>query len=112
MQVNDAQILKYGRHLRLPDGAKMIVGRNELENELLRNLKTSKYEVIELGNLIGAYSLVDEKISSKDLELALKIALTYTKHEVNKSYELKFKNQTHISTAFENKADINQFFIS
>ncbi|MCW4449558.1 ATP-binding protein, partial [Campylobacter jejuni] len=59
----------------------------------------------------GAYSLVDEKISEKDLELALKIALTYTKHEVGKSYELKFKNQAYTSIAFENKADINQFLL-
>ncbi|HEF5984279.1 TPA: ATP-binding protein, partial [Campylobacter jejuni] len=34
------------------------------------------------------------------------------KHEVGKSYELKFKNQAYTSIAFENKADINQFFIS
>ncbi len=39
MQVNDAQLLKYGRHLRLPNGAKMIIGRNELENTLLKGLK-------------------------------------------------------------------------
>lgn len=103
MQVNDAQLLKYGRHLRLPNGAKMIIGRNELENTLLKGLKTPKYEVIELGDLIGAYSLVDEKISEKDLELALKIALTYTKHEVGKSYELRFKDKSYKSIAFEDK---------
>ncbi|EAH4945885.1 7-cyano-7-deazaguanine synthase [Campylobacter jejuni] len=112
MQVNDAQLLKYGRHLRLPNGAKMIIGRNELENTLLKSLKTPKYEVIELGDLIGAYSLVDEKISEKDLELALKIALTYTKHETGKSYELKFKNRIYKNLAFEDKKEISPFFIS
>ncbi|RQD68183.1 ATP-binding protein [Campylobacter hepaticus] len=112
MQVNDAQLLKYGRHLRLPHGAKMIIGRNELENAILKNLKTPKYEVIELKNLIGAYSLVDEKISEKDLELAMKIALSYTKHEIGKSYELSFKNKTYQSIAFEDKNSISQFFIS
>lgn len=90
----------------------MIIGRNELENELLRNLKTSKYEVIELGDLIGAYSLLSENAGEKDLELALKIALTYTKHEANKSYELRFKNQNYTSIAFEDKKEINPFFIS
>ncbi|TEY08951.1 ATP-binding protein, partial [Campylobacter sp. US18a] len=79
---------------------------------LLRNLKTSKYEAIELGDLIGAYSLVDEKISEKDLELALKIALTYTKHETGKSYELKFKNRIYKNLAFEDKKEISPFFIS
>ncbi|MBM0637260.1 MnmA/TRMU family protein [Campylobacter sp. VicNov18] len=112
MQVNDAQLLKYGRHLRLPEGSKMIIGRNELENTLLKALKTPKYEAIDLKDLIGAYSLVDEKISNKDLELALKIALSYSKHEVGKSYELGFKNQSYKSIAFEDKKNIAEFFIS
>ncbi|EPG0796202.1 ATP-binding protein [Campylobacter coli] len=124
MQVNDAQLLKYGRHLRLPNGAKMIIGRNELENTLLKGLKTPKYEVIEqglktpkyevieLGDLIGAYSLLSANADEKDLELALKIALTYTKHEANKSYELRFKDKSYKSIAFEDKKEINPFFIS
>lgn len=111
MEVNDAQLLKYGRHLRLPNGAKMIVGRNELENELLRNLKTQKYEEIELGELVGAYSLVDANISKEDLELALKIALTYSKNERDKSYELKFKGEKFQTQAFADKKELNGFFV-
>lgn len=112
MQVNDAQLLKYGRHLRLPEGAKMIIGRNELENELLRRLKTQKYEVIGLKDLIGAYSLLSVNASVKDLELALKIALTYTKCQTNKSYELEFKGQNLISSAFDDKSKISEFFVN
>lgn len=112
MQVNDAQLLKYGRHLRLPNGSKMIVGRNELENELLRKLKTDKYEEIKLFDLIGAYSLVNENINKQDLELALKIALTYTKHNANKEYDLGFKNDVYKVKSFENKEEISKYFIS
>lgn len=112
IQVNDAQLLKYGRHLRLPEGAKMIIGRNELENELLRSLKTQKYEVIGLKDLIGAYSLLSKNASVKDLELALKIALTYTKCQKNKSYELEFKGQSLISSAFDDKSKISEFFVN
>ncbi|WP_270964820.1 ATP-binding protein [Campylobacter upsaliensis] len=112
MEVNDAQLLKYGRHLRLPKGAKMIVGRNELENELLRTLKTRKYEEIKLFDLIGAYSLVSSDICEEDLNLALKIALTYTKNDPKASYKLGFKEQEFQCQAFEDKAKLGEFFIS
>lgn len=112
MQVNDAQLLKYGRHLRLPNGAKMIVGRNELENQLLRGLKTDKYEEIRLGELVGAYSLVDSDISKEDLDLALKIALSYAKTEANKNYEIGFKDELFTQNPFENKEHLSEFFIN
>lgn len=112
MQVNDAQLLKYGRHLRLPNGAKMIVGRNELENQFLKELKTDKYEEIKLTNLIGAYSLLSKNADAKDLELALKIALTYAKTEIDKEYQISFKDQIYTSKAYENKEQVSQFFVS
>ena len=112
MGVNDAQLLKYGRHLRLPKGAKMIIGRNELENELLRNLKTPKYEEIKLFDLVGAYSLVSSDICEEDLNLALQIALTYTKNNPENFYELGFKGEKFQTKAYEDKARINEFFVS
>jgi len=111
MQVNDAQLLKYGRHLRLPNGAKMIIGRNELENELLRNLKTPKYEEINIFDLCGAYSLVDVNISEEDLKIALKIALTYTKNDTKQNYKLGFKDKIYQTCAYDDKEVFKDLFI-
>lgn len=111
MQVNDAQLLKYGRHLRLPKGSKMIIGRNELENELLRNLKTPKYEEIGLNELIGAYSLVNSDINDEDLTLALQIALTYTKAKKNEPYELKFKDKAYTAKPISDKKKVEQYLL-
>ncbi|KAA6226989.1 ATP-binding protein [Campylobacter sp. LR185c] len=111
MEVNDAQLLKYGRHLRLKNGAKLIVGRNELENTLLQNLKTNKYEELKLIDLIGAYSLVDKNINESDLEIALKIALAYSKADKNKQYQIKFKDKIYTSCPFDNKKQVSEFFV-
>ncbi|WP_291950222.1 argininosuccinate synthase [Campylobacter sp.] len=111
MQVNDAQLLKYGRHLRLPYGSKMIVGRNELENRFLKELKTDKYEELKLFDLVGAYSLVDKNINDKDLNLAFNIALTYAKTQPNTSYNIGFKEKIFKSVAFDDKNKIQEFFI-
>jgi len=40
--IRDIQLLKYGRHIRLPSGAKAIVGRNEEENKLLLQFMNPK----------------------------------------------------------------------
>lgn len=112
MQVNDAQLLKYGRHLRLPNGSKMIIGRNELENQFLKELKTQKYEELKLFDLVGAYSLVDENINDEDLNLALSIALTYAKTSPNTPYNIGFKDKIFQSLAFESKDKIQEFFIN
>ncbi|TQR33740.1 ATP-binding protein [Campylobacter sp. MIT 99-7217] len=112
MQVNDAQLLKYGRHLRLENGAKMIVGRNELENELLRGLKTDKYEEIKLFDLVGAYSLVDKNINENDLNLALKIALSYSKAEPQKEYELGFKDKLYKASSLADKSLAARYFVA
>lgn len=111
MGVNDAQMLKYGRHLRLPEGTKMIVGRNELENELLRGLKTSDYDEIGLGEVVGAYSLVGKNISQNDLNLALKIALTYAKTEPSKCYEITFCGKFYKAQPFAKKEEVARFFV-
>lgn len=112
MQVNDAQLLKYGRHLRLPNGSKMIIGRNELENRFLKELKTQKYEELKLFDLVGAYSLVDENINDEDLNLALSIALTYAKTSPTTPYNIGFKDKIFQSIAFESKDKIQEFFIN
>ena len=111
MLVSDTQLLKYGRHLRLPNGAKMIVGRNELENQLLQSFKNDKFEEIKLLNLIGAYSLLSKDVGKDDLDLALQIALTYTKADKEKYYELEFLNKRFISKAFENKESVGVYFV-
>lgn len=111
MSVNEAQMLKFGRHLRLPKGAKMIVGRDEGENALLEALKTPKYEQIKLFELVGAFSLVNADICKEDLNLALKIALTYAKTKPENAYKVGFKDELFRTSPFENKAQIQGFLV-
>ena len=85
---NDAQILKFGRHLRLNGGAKMIIGRNESENLALRSLKNAKFDEILTGQ-IGAYCLIFHDANSDDLTLAAHLALAYSKAKFGEIYDIK-----------------------
>ncbi|MBI3873493.1 MAG: argininosuccinate synthase, partial [Arcobacter sp.] len=43
LEVDDIDTLKIGRQLRLPDGAKLVIGRKQEENQILENTKSQKY---------------------------------------------------------------------
>lgn len=86
--VSDLQLLKFGRHFRLRHGSKLIIGRNEAENEQLLNLKDENYEQIDLGSLIGAVSLIEKGFKSEDIDQALELVLAYSKAKIGDIYEL------------------------
>ncbi len=76
--VADIPTLKYGRQLRLPDGAKLIVGRNAEENEKLAEIENPKYLHITT-ELIGPRSLITKTATDNDKMLAAKLILAYCK---------------------------------
>lgn len=106
----NAKLLRYGRHLRLPNNAKMIISRDEAEGikilELLANEKIKMSE-IKTG-LIGAISLLDNNASLDDINLACSLALAYAKSPDDK--ECEFKGQKYFAKALS-KNDAKKYFI-
>lgn len=77
---NDYKLLKVGRHLRISDNLKVIVGRNEDENLLLSKLK-GKRPLLEVEGIPGPIVLIDDesgKTSSEHQEIAAGIAARYS----------------------------------
>lgn len=105
---DDIEVLKFGRHFRLPDGAKLIVGRNEEDNNSLKNIKTTKFIDFELP-LIGPFSLISKNASQKDKELGAKIALTYAKSD-NSKYDINIDNQIFSIFPFVSRDEAREYF--
>lgn len=76
--VEDIPTLKYGRQLRLPGGAKLIIGRNAEENEQLKAIQNPKYTHVTT-ELIGPHSLISADATENDKILAAKLILAYCK---------------------------------
>ncbi len=90
--IRDIQLLKYGRHVRLPSGAKVIVGRNEEENKLLLQCMNSEdiaFEVIGTGSPI---TLLKKQKDDNDLRQAAKLCIRYSDSEKKDSAMLKIKH--------------------
>jgi tRNA U34 2-thiouridine synthase MnmA/TrmU len=56
--IRDIELLKYGRHFRINESSKAIVGRNSLENEALQRLSDEGDIVIHIAQFPGPTTMV------------------------------------------------------
>jgi len=104
--LNDIELLKIGRHFRLSDNTKLIVGRNKMENEILESLTLDDDIIIEVSNYVGPTCLLRSKRqissslppspsslqSAKEIEIAASTALRYSDSPKDKVSNVKIKN--------------------
>ncbi len=107
--VEDIDLLKWGRHFRLPGGAKLVVSRNKEENERLRALELTKYSLFSLP-LPGPLSVISKNASKEDKELAGRIALTYSKAKPEELYEVEIGGEKFELSPFESKEEAQRYF--
>jgi len=78
LDINNVKLLKMGRHFRLSPDAKLAVGRNKQENEILLNLaKKGDYLFSPDGELLGPTALGRGKFSEELIRLACSITCRY-----------------------------------
>lgn len=107
--VDDIEVLKFGRHFRLPDGAKLIVGRNEDDNSFIESLKSSKFIGFKLP-VVGPSSAISRNSTTKDKELGAKIALTYAKNDSHTLYDVTIDDEILSIYPFGSKDEVRQYF--
>ncbi|MDY0122640.1 argininosuccinate synthase domain-containing protein [Sulfurimonas sp.] len=110
-EVKDIPVMKFGRHLRLPDGAKLVVGRNKDENAHLQNIQNDKYYHIKTIGLPGPHSLLSKNATKEDKELAARIILTYCKTQENKTYTLSFNEEELKAVPFDSRDELKPYTI-
>ena len=107
----DIPVMKHGRHLRLSDGAKLVIGRNKEENELLQEISNPKYIHIKTVGIPGPHSLLRSTATQADRLLAARIILTYTKAKPEETYTLEFDGQTIEASPFASRESIKPYLI-
>jgi tRNA-specific 2-thiouridylase len=111
MEIDDIDTLKFGRHLRLPDGAKLIVGRHQEDNNKLKETKSKKYDKARILDASGPLCLLQKDASESDKQLATKIIITYGRTELDKEYEVTYGSYSLKDTRMEDKASIAKYLI-
>ena len=72
-----AWLLLYGRHFRLPDGAKCIVGRDSRDNATLKDMRHNSDVLLHTVDVPGPTALLPSGASPADIALAASICATY-----------------------------------
>ncbi|MCX8192112.1 MAG: tRNA (5-methylaminomethyl-2-thiouridylate)-methyltransferase, partial [Nitrososphaerales archaeon] len=76
--LNDIELLKVGRHFRLSPQAKLVVGRDKLENQKILLLKLPSDFILKVNEFVGPISLVRGELNDDLLNLAASITVRYS----------------------------------
>ncbi len=76
--INDVDLLKIGRHFRLDEETKFVVGRNKDENEMIKAIALPGDILLEAKDYVGPVSILRGKNAKIHVKFASSITLRYS----------------------------------
>jgi len=76
--IRDIQLLKVGRHFRLSEKTKIVVGRKQRENAIIEELSRDEDMIITVKNFPGPTVLVPYGCEENELQVAAAICVLYS----------------------------------
>ncbi|MDH5658041.1 MAG: tRNA (5-methylaminomethyl-2-thiouridylate)-methyltransferase [Nitrosopumilus sp.] len=76
--INDIDLLKIGRHFRLDEETKFVVGRDKDENEMIKALALPGDILLEVKDYVGPVSILRGKNAKYHIEFASSVTLRYS----------------------------------
>jgi tRNA-specific 2-thiouridylase len=92
--IPELRLLQVGRHFRLKSEAKLIVGRNEKENQAIENLAGDDDLLIEGADFASPLVLLKNSKNPEDIEIASSICVRYSKKKEYKSAKVIVRTKT------------------
>lgn len=83
LKMGDIHILKQGRHYRFKN-TKIIVGRNEIDNNILLQLRKPNDLIMEIKDISGPITIVQGEITQESLEIAASLTLRHSDSKESK----------------------------
>ena len=115
MNKRSIEFLKTGRHLRLNDNVKLIIGRNNAENDIISKLAQDEI-VLQAKNFPGPLGIMqsNKRISIKDIYLSGSFLLRYNSKIENSAiiqYGKNFELNDEIEVEKMAEEDVKQYLI-
>ena len=96
--INDIDLLKIGRHFRLDEKTKLVVGRNKDENEMIRAIALPKDILLEARDFMGPVSILRGENAQKHVEFASSVTLRYSDSPKDQKNVVLANKEREIST--------------
>jgi tRNA U34 2-thiouridine synthase MnmA/TrmU len=90
--INDIDLLKIGRHFRLDEETKFIVGRNKDENEMIKAIALPGDILLEAKDFVGPVSILRGSNAKQHLKFASSITLRYSDAPNNEQAIVSIRN--------------------
>jgi tRNA U34 2-thiouridine synthase MnmA/TrmU len=89
--LNDVHLIKVGRHFRFSKEVKLIVGRNEEENQKIKTFALENDLLLKVLSFPGPLSLLRGKLDEGDIEKAAAITVHYSKAKDLRNIEVTYQ---------------------
>ncbi|MBT5201187.1 MAG: tRNA (5-methylaminomethyl-2-thiouridylate)-methyltransferase [Thaumarchaeota archaeon] len=76
--INEIDLLKIGRHFRLDEETKFVVGRNKDENEMIKAIALPGDILLEAKDVVGPVSILRGNNAKEHVEFASSVTLRYS----------------------------------
>ncbi len=86
--ISELTLLNFGRHFRLKSGSKLIVGRNERENQIIEKLANDNDLLIEGIGFGSPIALLKNSNNPEDINISASICVRYSKKREEKSVKV------------------------
>lgn len=95
---NDVELLKVGRQFRLSPRAKLTLGRNESDNDAIRDLLRTDHALVRARGVAGPLGLVSGRPEMDDLQAACALVAAYGKGRDRSELTVEVRQGEEIST--------------
>ncbi len=109
--IDDIDLLKAGRHLRLPDGAKLVIGRDQGDNEKLEKVEHDGYIRAKASDISGPSALISKDATVSDISLAASLILTYTKAPKDIEGSVLIGDTIIVAKPLSSKTEVHPYFV-
>jgi tRNA U34 2-thiouridine synthase MnmA/TrmU len=91
--INDVDLLKIGRHFRLDEQTKFVVGRNKDENEMIKAIALPGDILLEARDHVGPISILRGKNAKSHVKFAASVTLRYSDSPKNQQGFVTVNNE-------------------
>jgi len=91
--ISELTLLNFGRHFRLKSGAKLIVGRDEKENQIIEKLADENDLLIEGIGFGSPLALLKNSNNPEDIDISASICIRYSKKRDEKNVKVAVRTR-------------------
>ncbi|RLF40463.1 MAG: hypothetical protein DRN12_05340 [Thermoplasmata archaeon] len=90
--LEELRLLRYGRHFRLPSGSKVVVGRNEMENQIIQRFAREEDILLEVVDTGSPITLLRKGKNRRDIEETGNLCIRYSDAKMHKKVKVKLRD--------------------